>query len=119
MIKASTSFHTWDGISDWKRRRIDMQGRNQDVAFEHEQFLHRSISAEGQVCITERHLHNQTWNITQKDNSYGTRHEWDETSPGFIEMDWVAHFGDSAAEQLIYTLTAVDLVTDWMSDLTQ
>lgn len=37
-----------------------MQGRNQDVAFEHEQFLHRSISAEGQVCITERHLHNQT-----------------------------------------------------------
>jgi hypothetical protein len=46
-----------------------MQCRNQDIAFEHEQIHNRSLSAEGQVYITERHLHNQTWNITQKDDS--------------------------------------------------
>ena len=42
-----------------------------------------------------------------------TWHEWDDTRPGFMEMDIVAHCGDNAAGQFIYTLTAVDVATGW------
>jgi len=42
-----------------------------------------------------------------------TWHEWDDTKPGFMEMDLVAHCGESAARPFIYTLTAVDVSTGW------
>jgi hypothetical protein len=42
-----------------------------------------------------------------------TWHEWDDTIPGFMEMDLVAHCGENAAGQFIYTLTAVDVATGW------
>lgn len=42
-----------------------------------------------------------------------TWHEWDDARPGFVEMDLVAHCGDNAAGQFIYTLTAVDVATGW------
>lgn len=42
-----------------------------------------------------------------------TWHEWDDTRPGFMEMDLVAHCGDNAAGQFIFTLTAVDVATGW------
>jgi len=42
-----------------------------------------------------------------------TWHEWDDTQPGFMEMDLVAHCGDNAIGQFIYTLTAVDVSTGW------
>jgi len=42
-----------------------------------------------------------------------TWHEWDDTRPGFMEIDLVAHCGDTSAGQFIYTLTAVDVATGW------
>lgn len=42
-----------------------------------------------------------------------TWHEWDDTKPGFMEMDLVAHCGDCAVGPFIYTLTAVDVSTGW------
>lgn len=42
-----------------------------------------------------------------------TWHDWDDTKPGFVEMDLVAHCGDTAIGQFIYTLTAVDVSTGW------
>ena len=42
-----------------------------------------------------------------------TWHDWDDTRPGFMEMDLVAHCGDNAAGLFIYTLTAVDVATGW------
>ena len=42
-----------------------------------------------------------------------TWHEWDDTRPGFMEIDLVAHCGDSAVGPFIYTLTAVDVSTGW------
>jgi len=42
-----------------------------------------------------------------------TWNEWDDTKPGFMEMDLVAHCGDSAVGPFIYTLTAVDVATGW------
>jgi hypothetical protein len=42
-----------------------------------------------------------------------TWHDWDGTKPGFVEMDLVAHCGDTAVGPFIYTLTAVDVSTGW------
>ena len=35
---------------------------------------------------------------------------WDEQAPGFIEIDLVAHGGDSASGEFLFTLNTVDLV---------
>jgi hypothetical protein len=39
--------------------------------------------------------------------------DWNENQPGFVEVDLVAHCGDSAAGQFLQTLTATDIRTGW------
>lgn len=39
--------------------------------------------------------------------------DWDDAKPGFVEMDLVAHCGDSTAGQYLQTLTATDIRTCW------
>jgi hypothetical protein len=39
--------------------------------------------------------------------------QWDESKPGFIEADTVAHCGSSVAGQFVYTLNIVDIATGW------
>lgn len=39
--------------------------------------------------------------------------DWDEQLPGFVEMDLVAHGGDSAAGEYLHTLNVVDIDTRW------
>lgn len=39
--------------------------------------------------------------------------EWDDAVPGFVEIDLVAHCGDTVEGQFIQTLTAVDIRTGW------
>jgi hypothetical protein len=39
--------------------------------------------------------------------------EWDDARPGFVEIDLVAHCGDSTHGEYINTLTAVDVTTGW------
>jgi hypothetical protein len=39
--------------------------------------------------------------------------EWDDVQPGFVEMDLVAHCGDSNEGQYLNTLTATDITTGW------
>lgn len=39
--------------------------------------------------------------------------EWNEDQPGFLEMDLVAHSGESTAGQFLQTLTATDIRTGW------
>lgn len=39
--------------------------------------------------------------------------DWDDAQPGFMEVDLVAHCGDSTEGQYIQTLTAVDIRTGW------
>ena len=40
--------------------------------------------------------------------------EWDEGRPGFLEMDLVAHCGDSTEGFYLNTLSAVDVATGWV-----
>lgn len=39
--------------------------------------------------------------------------DWDDAQAGFVEIDLVAHCGDSVAGQFLYSLTATDVATGW------
>lgn len=39
--------------------------------------------------------------------------QWDETQPGFIEADTLAHCGTSTAGMFVYTINCVDIATGW------
>ena len=39
--------------------------------------------------------------------------QWDETKPGFLEADTVAHCGASLAGNFVYTLDTTDIATGW------
>lgn len=39
--------------------------------------------------------------------------QWDESKPGFLEADTVAHCGTSISGQFVYTLDCVDIATGW------
>jgi hypothetical protein len=39
--------------------------------------------------------------------------QWDETRPGFIEADTVAHCDNSVAGMFVYTVNTVDIATGW------
>ena len=39
--------------------------------------------------------------------------DWDDARPGFLEVDLVAHCGESIKGEYLHTLTAVDIDTRW------
>jgi hypothetical protein len=39
--------------------------------------------------------------------------QWNESSPGFLEADTVAHCGDSLSGMFLYSLVCVDIATGW------
>lgn len=39
--------------------------------------------------------------------------QWDESRPGFLEADTVAHCGDSLSGMFVYTIDFVDIATGW------
>ena len=39
--------------------------------------------------------------------------QWDESRPGFLEADTVAHCGDSLSGSFVYTIDTVDIATGW------
>lgn len=39
--------------------------------------------------------------------------DWDDTQAGFVEIDLVAHCGDTVAGQFVCSLTATDIATGW------
>jgi hypothetical protein len=42
-----------------------------------------------------------------------TWNEWDDAAPGFVEIDLVAHCGETTAGVYLNTLTATDIATGW------
>jgi hypothetical protein len=39
--------------------------------------------------------------------------QWDETKPGFLEADTIAHCGESLLGDFVYTIDTVDIATGW------
>jgi len=46
-----------------------------------------------------------------------TFQQWNETRPGFLEADLVAHCGSQAEGSFLYTLTLTDIATGWIECL--
>jgi hypothetical protein len=44
--------------------------------------------------------------------------QWDESKPGFLEADTVAHCGESLSGMFVYTLDTVDIATGWTEQRT-
>lgn len=40
-------------------------------------------------------------------------HQWDETKPGFLEADTIAHCGETLLGQFVYSIDTVDIATGW------
>ena len=55
--------------------------------------------------------------LLKKSIAVRTFTEWSEEQPGFMEIDLVAHCGDSTAGQFLNTLTCTDVCTGW-TDIT-
>lgn len=47
-----------------------------------------------------------------------TWHEWDDTTPGFLEIDLVSHDGGDNNGHFAYTLDATDVATGWTEAIT-
>jgi hypothetical protein len=43
--------------------------------------------------------------------------DWTDTRPGFLEIDLVAHCGDTTAGEFVHTLSAVDVATGWFESV--
>src|SRR5699024_9627165 len=39
--------------------------------------------------------------------------DWDDASPGFVEIDLVGHEGGNASGEFCFTLTVTDIATGW------
>ena len=51
--------------------------------------------------------------LLKKSIEVRTWQDWNDEQPVFMEMDLVAHCGNTTAGQYIFTLTAVDIATGW------
>lgn len=66
-----------------------------------------------------RHHHGKIGLATTKPGSLLRKHipvktqQWDESRPGYLEADTVAHCGTSMAGSFIYTVNLIDIATGW------
>ena len=51
--------------------------------------------------------------LLKKDIALKTASDWDDTKPGFVEIDLVAHCGDTTVGEYVNTLTTTDVSTGW------
>lgn len=71
------------------------------------------------VLAPWRHHHGKIGLATTKPGSLLRKHipvkteQWDESRPGFLEADTVAHCGTSMAGSFVYTVNLVDIATGW------
>jgi hypothetical protein len=71
------------------------------------------------VLAGSRRRHGKLGLATTKPGSLLRKHipiktsQWDESRPGFLEADTVAHCGSSAAGSFVYSVNFVDIATGW------
>lgn len=95
--------------------------KSEELSLEHQVLIVRmSHSTIDRILAPERHKHraDRGW-ATTKPGTYLKQHipiktdQWNETEPGFVEMDTVAHCGTSLAGMFVYTLNTVDIASLW------
>jgi hypothetical protein len=91
-----------------------------ELSAETKELLLKISSASMDRCLHPIRLHRQHGLSTTKPGSLlknlipiRTFTEWDEERPGFLEIDLVAHCGNTTEGQFLCTLTCTDLCTGW------
>lgn len=78
-----------------------------------------SASTIDRLLKPQRAKHQKCGLVTTKPGSILKHHipvktnQWDETKPGFLEADTVAHCGTSTAGMFVLTVNCVDIATGW------
>lgn len=86
---------------------------------ERRQVLTMSVSTAERFLHTQRHSPLQSVSTTTPGPLRKSRipvrtfAQWEESRPGFVEMDLVAHCGTHADGNFLYTLTLTDIATGW------
>ena len=81
--------------------------------------LHHPPDAVDRLLKRQRATHQKCGLATTKPGSILKHHipiktnQWDETKPGFLEADTVAHCGASTAGMFVFTVNCVDIATGW------
>ena len=81
--------------------------------------LKMSTATAERILKHHRHLHDYGISTTRPGTwlrqqiPLHTFSDWQDTLPGFMEIDLVAHCGDTAAGQFVYTLTMTDVASGW------
>ena len=87
--------------------------------FVEEKLLSISAATLDRLLVKERKKHKHKGRCTTKPGTLLKKHipikteQWDETRPGFLEADTVAHCGDTLIGDFIYTIDTVDIATGW------
>jgi hypothetical protein len=84
-----------------------------------DQLLSMSPATIDRLMAPSRAKFNKMGLATTKPGSILKKHipvktnQWDETKPGFLEADSVAHCGSSVAGMFVYTINCVDIASEW------
>jgi hypothetical protein len=98
---------------------LERQGRLRLTEEERRQLLAMSVSTAERFLRTQRkpRLHGLSTTIPgpwcKAQIPVRTFSQWEENSPGFVEIDLVAHCGEHLDGNFLYTLTLTDLATGW------
>ena len=75
--------------------------------------IDRLLSAAKQQFIGKGRSTTKPGTLLKKDIPMRTGTDWNENSPGFVEIDLVAHCGDTTAGEYINTLDVTDVCSGW------
>jgi hypothetical protein len=75
--------------------------------------IDRRLSPERKKYALKGRSHTKPGSLLKSQIPIRTWADWDDATPGFVEIDLVGHEGGNAAGEHAYTLTVTDIATGW------
>ena len=75
--------------------------------------IDRLLKPERKKYLIKGRSHTKPGTLLKHEIAIRTFADWDNTRPGFLEIDLVGHEGGNASGDFCFTLTATDIVTEW------
>lgn len=76
--------------------------------------IDRLLASEKKKMRLKARSHTKPGTLLKHQIPIRTFSDWDDTLPGFVEVDLVGHDGGNAAGEFAYTLDITDIVTTWI-----
>ena len=75
--------------------------------------MDRLLRSEKKKMELKGRSHTKPGNLLKKHKRMKTHNEWDDTKPGFVEVDLVGHEGGNSSGEFCYSLNMVDVASGW------